>query len=55
MGYTFFHFDRDGDYYLEDFEKDEAYATIDLSYLLKDKGEITRFLEYVEKNNGELE
>jgi len=55
LGYTFFHFDRDGDYYLEDFEKDENYATIDLSYLLKDKGEITRFLKYVEKNNGKLE
>jgi len=55
LGYTFFHFDKDGDYYLKDFEKDENYATIDLSYLLKDKGEITRFLKYVEKNNGELE
>ena len=55
LGYTFFHFDKDGDYYLEDFEKNEVYTTIDLGYLLKDKGEITRFLKYVEVNNGELE
>jgi len=54
LGYTFYHFDRDGDYYLEDFEKDENYATINLSYLLKDKGEITRFLKYIKKNNGKL-